>query len=969
MARSSLLTNKLVLPTIVLSLACILFSSSFKTNSELKAHSLSVTDAVMKKVKEHYVDQQSIEPKKMLISGLSRMEQVVDRVLVDFPKGEDSSKFYVQIADEKLSFDMNRIESLSDVLKVLQKSFNSVAPHLSTDDPKIIDVEYEVLNRMLKTLDDHSGIITPRVYKEFVIETEGSFGGLGIVIAIRDGELTVISPIEGTPADLAGIKPNDKIVQIENESTVNMPFLEAVSKLRGSKGTPVTISVNRKGFSKPKEFKIVRDTIRIEGVEVFKLDNGIHYVRIRDFQKNTLKTVIENLNDDSRASKGMILDLRGNPGGLLNQAEKVSDFFLSSGLIVTTKSGDSSTDYKAKNKNPEYKGSVVVLVDSGSASASEIVAGALKNNERAIIVGERTFGKGSVQQIFHLDDGSALKLTVAQYLTPGDGSIQDVGVTPDVVLNPSIISEELILFNSSSGDYFYEQKDKAGEGRPETEKPAYSIRYLEEEKTDDEKESVPEEALSREKKKGGLETDFYVLLAKRILLSSSGTSRKDALGQIQSEISKVSKDEERKAIDKWRDLGVDWSLEQTSTKIPPLSVKVIPKAPEGTAGEVIELKVEVENSGSEPIYRLLATTSSENAIFTGKELVFGKLDPGQKRSWNVKFDIPKWVLTRRDEITLEFQDGNDSKIKDFQFNAQILSLPRPLYAFNYEIVDDGRHGSIGNGNGVADPDETIVLLVKVKNIGEGASEKATLTLKNDSGDAIFLEKGRDEVESLNSQAIREAQLAFKVRKSATSIDMKLQITDEALREGIVGKLRIPSNKINPGYEKEDSYVAVASDNASIKGGGYAEAPLVGIAKKGSVFNTLGRSENWVKVRIGENSAGWIEERKTINSELVGGTPLYKEQFEAPPVISIQNLPTSTQSPTLQLNGVVRDTDGVELIWVFVGDDKVAMLPTSDMEVPLSVELELEDRVNLITVLAKDSKSLRSRRSFIVRKEG
>jgi carboxyl-terminal processing protease len=464
--------------------------------SKAETNSLNISHVVMQYVKRYYVNQSSIDPKLMLIEGLGTLERIHDQVLVNFPNGDESASFEVQVIDETESFDMSRVDDLDNMTKTLNQVFAFITPRVTDKEPEISDVEYAVLDQMLKTLDQHSGIITPQVYKEFMIETEGSFGGLGIVIGVRDGELTVISPIEGTPAYMAGIKPNDKIVQIEQESTVNMSLIEAVSKLRGRKDTQVTIYINRDTFPKPKEFKITRDTIKIESVETFDLDNGIRYVRIRDFQKNTLDSILENLNQSPNSPSGMILDLRGNPGGLLDQAERISDLFLSSGVIVTTKVGNSAKRYHANDKDSQYAGKVVVLVDSGSASASEILAGALKNNERAVVIGERTFGKGSVQQIFDMTDGSALKLTIAQYLTPGDISIQDIGVTPDIILHPVIITEDTVVFSTNPPSRMNGQDGKSKKPEVELEKPIYSIRYLDSSVIDtEEEEPTPEEAL------------------------------------------------------------------------------------------------------------------------------------------------------------------------------------------------------------------------------------------------------------------------------------------------------------------------------------------------------------------------------------------------------------------------------------------------------------------------------------------
>ena len=954
----------------------LLFSPSlanFETNTQ--AQNLNITNIVMQYVNRYYVNKAAIEPKNMFIQALGRLERMVDEVLIDFPEGEEGSVVEVQVVNEKQTFDMGNIQDLNDVSNQLNLIFAFVTPNLDSKDYKIDEIEYAVLDEMLKTLDTHSGIITPQVYKEFMIETEGSFGGLGIVIGIRDGELTVISPIEGTPAYNIGVKPNDKIVQIEDESTINMSLIEAVSKLRGPKGSQVVIHINRDSFTTPKEFKITRDTIKIESVETFDLDNGIRYVRIRDFQKNTLDSITDNLKNGGDNPKGIILDLRGNPGGLLDQAERISDLFLTDGVIVTTKVGNSQKRYHANDKDQQYAGNVVVLVDAGSASASEIVAGALKNNERAVIIGERTFGKGSVQQIFDLNDGSALKLTIAQYLTPGDISIQDVGVTPDIILHPTTITEDSIIFNSNLEPSLNKLNgDEKKASKEKLEKPIYSITYLQEtEPKNDDEEPTPEEALSKEEKRERIEKDFYVSLASDIILSSKAPTRQEALGQIQKGIGGITKDQDNKIVNQWQTLGVDWSSGKAPTSEPSINVSVIPQTPQARAGEEVKVMVEVENTGTEPLYRLSATTESENLVLGGKELIFGKLNPGEKKSWSTNIEIPKWALKREDKITLKFQDGNKTEIPDYDFNININGLARPLYAYNYEIVDDGRFGSSGNGNGVAEVGETVVLHLRVKNIGDGASEKTILSLKNLSGDIIFLEKGRAEIENLSPQEVSETNFAFNVKKPEAPIEFEVQIVDEIFRDGITSKLSIPNSTSATAYKDIKEEISVSKANTPIRGGGFATAPIIALSEQGTTFSSTGQTEDWMKITLAEGMSGWINKDRVVkvsSSENNENTnPVFQETFEAPPIIDLIDLPVSTKSNVINLFGDIKDQDGIELISVFIGDDKVALLPSTKTNVPVSVDLKLEDDINLITVIAKDSKGLLSKQSFVVRKEG
>jgi carboxyl-terminal processing protease len=320
------------------------------------------------------------------------------------------------------------IEIFTEVLRQIEKNY--VEPQ---DPQKLI---YGAIKGMVQSLDPHSSFLTKEEHQELLIETKGSFTGVGIEITIRDNVLTVVSPIEGTPADEAGIKAGDQIIGIDDKPTNDMTLMDAVKNIRGPKGSKVKLIVRREGAEKPLEFSITRDVIPLKSVRSYLLTPEIGYVRISSFQSKTDEDVASALEkiEDERVLKGLILDLRNNPGGLLTQAIKVSDLFLDSGLIVSTKGRDNSQDMEVlanKNEHPRNY-PIIVLVNGGSASASEIVAGALQDNKRALVLGTKTFGKGSVQTILPLSDGSGLRLTTAKYYTPSGKSIQLSGITPDI---------------------------------------------------------------------------------------------------------------------------------------------------------------------------------------------------------------------------------------------------------------------------------------------------------------------------------------------------------------------------------------------------------------------------------------------------------------------------------------------------------------------------------------------------------
>ncbi len=322
------------------------------------------------------------------------------------------------------------IKVFTEALSIIKKNY--------VEDVKVKDLVYGAVKGMLSSLDPHSGFMTPEAFKEMQVDTKGEFGGLGIQIGMKDNVLTVIAPIEDTPAYKAGIKAGDKIIKINNEGTRDMSLLDAVNKMRGPKGTPVTITVIREGWKEPREFTIVRDIIKIKSVKSKVIEEGIGYIKLTQFQEQTaadLSNALGKLHEEKVNS--LILDLRNNPGGLLNSAVDVASQFLPPAKLVVyikDRAGEKSEYRTGGNRPYDDKITMVVLVNQGSASASEIVAGALKDWHRAVILGVQTFGKGSVQSVIPLSDGSGLRLTTARYYTPNGTSIQSTGITPDIVL-------------------------------------------------------------------------------------------------------------------------------------------------------------------------------------------------------------------------------------------------------------------------------------------------------------------------------------------------------------------------------------------------------------------------------------------------------------------------------------------------------------------------------------------------------
>ena len=325
---------------------------------------------------------------------------------------------------------------LNTFTRVLTYIENNYVEHV--DDKRLI---YGAIKGMMDTLDPHSTFMTPEQYKQMKVETQGEFGGIGIEVEIRGGWLTVVTPLEGTPAHKAGLQPGDQLRTIDGKSTKGMQMFQAVRAMRGPRGTRVKVLIKRHGHRKLLSFQIVRDVIKIVSVNYRTLAPRIGYIRLKNFQDRTnlgIKKAVEILQKKKKLA-GLILDLRNNPGGLLDQAVLVADLFISSGTIVRTtgQKGRIMDEEKAHSRGTISGFPIICLVNGGSASASEIVAGALQDHKRAVIMGTRTFGKGSVQTIIDLEDGSGLKLTVARYYTPSGRSIQEHGILPDIIVHSS----------------------------------------------------------------------------------------------------------------------------------------------------------------------------------------------------------------------------------------------------------------------------------------------------------------------------------------------------------------------------------------------------------------------------------------------------------------------------------------------------------------------------------------------------
>lgn len=796
--------------------------------------SIVILTRVLSYVRNNYYDPVRVDPPKMFKKALLEVSRSIPAIMIDFD--EKAKTYTVALAGQTQTMSYGEIKTIWAIQYAISDFFRFIAPHLDKNiDPK--DVEYAAINGLLGTLDPHSILMPPRMYREMKLSTRGNFGGLGIQIGLREGKLTVISPIADTPAWRAGIKAKDAIVKIDGTSTVNMGLDEAVSMMRGPKGTACTISVMRKGFSTPKDFTIVRDTINIESVQSKLLPGGIGYARVTSFQGNTVHDLKEHLDKMRRfgALKGLILDLRGNPGGLLESATQLSDLFLASGEIVSTVgAGNKIIDRSdASLFGTESPYPMAVLVESSSASASEIVAGALKNNDRAILLGDRTFGKGSVQVLFEMDDESALKLTVAQWLIPGGKSIQSVGVVPDIQLLPVFFDKDVIDFYSS--DKMRRERNLSrhlsNAGTVE-DQPFESLRYLFDEKRDTAGPDAPPNEVNT--------NDFAIGLALK-LLQKAGPSvheRPILLQRGLESVRKVAAQEEAKIVAELAKRAVDWTLVKDENAASLETTLTTNLSKPFVAGSELLLTLTVKNTGTSTLSRLRAVSECPNLAFNRHEFFFGLLKPGTTKSWTQKVTLPKDGDLRSDDVIFRFySEGASTAPKPFTTTLEMTNKPKPSFAYQARLLAS----SDKDKSAVAAPQkgQTYTLEVTVENLGPGALESGLSTLKNsDSLKDINIEAGRAEFKKLAPHEKSTLNFVFRIEDTAElgEFPMDLLILDNDMHSYLQDKLRFkmgapfaqekPKRAPEIELQNENALLFQSGDTITLKGTAKSERAIL-----------------------------------------------------------------------------------------------------------------------------------------------
>lgn len=717
-------------------------------------------------IKNNYIEPDRLEPLAVLKSGLTALQKGLAPLMVQWLPEE----FIIEVAGERRRFDIpENLNQFPDLLGHVADFIKAEIPETLEENKEEKNLEYLLLSGVLSALDPHSTFLSPKVYAEFKIGTKGNFGGIGIAIGIREGHLTVIAPLEGTPAYRAGLKSKDRIVQIGDERTINMQLTEAVERLRGEIGTKVTILVEREGRTEPLSFTLRRALIKIDSVKAELLGKKILLVKIKNFQEDTTQEVSRQLRQLARKAdelKGIILDLRNNPGGLLNQAVAVADLFLTKGIIVSTVGfNDHLNERDVARRNDPYEDiPLLVLVNEGSASASEIIAGALQAHNRALIIGNQTFGKGTVQTIYDLKDGSAIKLTIAKYLAAGTEDVQSFGIIPDLELIPVQITEKRtdLVENTTRREKDLEKRlKKTTESRVPRE-PLFKVRYLEKPETE---ENITGTV--------SLAHDYPVQLAQQFLLEKSAFSREALLQEIVPLIREAEETQNQQISKQFSSLGIDWTQGDKQGTPEAKTRFWITKQGEEVdhiaGGEEIELHVEVKNTGSGPHYQLIGITQSSNPFLNDLEFPLGKIEAGKSQKYSLPMTVPAAIVSRREPITLRFEEayGRIPEETDYPIRAEAPQAPR--FAYQWHFNESFAKLPVGRD---------LDLTIEVENIGLGTSEKPVINLTNLEGEQVFLTRGRATLEPIKPGTRQEAVLTIRLRKGYDKKTARFQLSIE-----------------------------------------------------------------------------------------------------------------------------------------------------------------------------------------------
>ena len=950
-------------------------------------------------VDKEYFDRQRFDAKGQLLSSLKNLGLHTPEFFAE--PSEDGRSVTVRVRASEEEFRLDDVDSLGTAADRLEEILVFAQNVLSLDVEPLHELEYAAINGMFAPLDPHTILLTPEEHTDLGVRTKGEFGGIGAQIRADGRRIVIVRVLPGMPADEAGVKSGDVILKIGEQSTMNMTASEAQLLLRGPVGTKIAVKV-RRGKS-ALNFDIERDTIKVQSVVAEDLPGGVKYLRITTFQENTAEQVRKALaGKEGKPPEGIVFDLRGNSGGLLVQATEIVDQFVSRGELVIVRSGFGREVDEANEPTLMPKGvGVVILVDEESASAAEIVSGGLKALRRAIVIGRGSFGKGTVQVVRPANPYGrelALKLTVAEYLVAGDQRIQTAGVVPDLELQPVEPTGVPGIVRYYDAERFERARERSRMANHPSAKhelkamktaaPTATLRYLR----------------SAEARGDGPDVlrDPEVRIAREVVLGLRGATEREArLAQLKSVVTRLRSEEDGRIAGALGTSKLDWSS-GTPAKPSRLGVTAEVTSPSPIpAGEPFTLRVKVTNEAKEPAHRVHLITDCVHDELDGIELMVGKVEAGETVVRELTPHVMPWHADFTDELTLDVHVGEPDASADASTRVMfdVKGALKPALAYDFWIVDDAQLAKgapkrppgetipgeapftvAGNGDGLLQPGERVLLAFVAYNTGPGRSPDVRAALRNLSGKQGLIEEGLvplGVIEPGGSKSGAFGITVSDVADPALPFELDLVVGDGIQRTAAQDKLRFRIVSDASKYEVGSRGVVVDGEAVRLYGGAHPSARVVAEAQPGTKLLLAGKYGNWQVVETADKSRRLFVpgDLEALVKAEVARTDLDKLQQRVlvrPPTVELGEYPRATSAATVSLEGIVTHPQGVRDVVVMVRppgpsqyDRKVSYKssPKLDGELRFKADVPLEPGGNRIAVLARDAAKVQRRRDI------
>lgn len=890
----------------------------------------------------HFYDKDTYE--NIFLKGIDSINLFSENILVEITrKSRRNLELAVNIEDKKEILNLRNNKNIRDVARNLSLIIEFLKEKNYIEDENK-QLGYIVANTILQEIDEYSSIIRPEILEQFLIESKGSFGGLGIVIGIRDERLTIISPIEDTPAFKAGIKANDVIQRIEDFDTEGYSLEQAIKLLRGEKGTPVTIYIERANIADLIRFDITRDIINIESIKSRKLKKNIGYIKVNSFQSNTYNQFLESLRSlRSEGIYSLILDLRGNPGGLFDQALKISNIFLEKKLIVSTKSKNKQMNINFFSNPldiPKFDGPLIVLVDGGSASASEIVIGAIKNNQRGLILGEKTFGKGTIQEVYKQDDGSAIKLTIAEYLNPQDYRVHLNGISPDI---------NFISVNQEDG-LLLVKKEAFNELSPDIPDKKLNIIY-----------TPKEDSLDN--------TDELIVFSTSILNSellkkiSLEDNVKNFLSLIENEMSLNARNVSDSFTNNLKDFRVISDLNQSKTTSYNKDISlVIKKNIDFQSGKKEKIIGKISNDSNINMTNLIIKSESANKSLDNKFFYIGSVESKDNFTFEMIFDLPNWVESSKDRVKftlfhLAMSDPLRPKLVNVKEASSNIILQKeefifPRFSYSIRPLDSKKLFKLDLDIYVEKtPLDCKKCVIKI------LSKDTNLVIKNKTHKLDNINKKDVEIEStltVDTEEYTKNKIGFTIRfhdkNTHSFFDKDVSISVEELSSFN----RFKKNKF---YRLSKNSLLLSEPGSS--------GILIGTMKENDEIEATGKTNNFVLIESdNEKTISWIRNSNLKPLASISKSNNISKHYEEAPKISVKSS-IADKDNEIRITSHIKDSTNLKNINYFLNEKKIRLISKNEKFINDSFNIKLKPGRNKLYIIASDKKDIKTYKEIFI----